>query len=138
MADQNLQGVTTRALTTEQDSERASAISRRSNLASQYTNQFRADRDSFRRGGSVDNTSGPEVAALQADVTQEQDTSVPPSFQDVLQGGTEFDGDSQGANQVINPGMGGGGSSGGAAGKWVEGLSNLTILVAGTVAGGTS
>ena len=33
---------------------------------------------------------------------------------------------------------GGAGGAGGGAGKWVEGLSNLTILVAGTVAGGTS
>lgn len=112
MADQNLTGVTTRELTTGQDSARASAISQRSQLATSYTDQFRGDRNSMRRGGVTRDTTGPSVPEAQGDVTQSQDTSVPPSFQDVIMSGN-MDGDSQNANQVVNPGPDGGGSGGG-------------------------
>jgi len=112
MADQNLTGVTTRELTTGQDSARASAISKRSQLATSYTDQFRGDRNSMRRGGVTRDTTGPSVPDAQGDVTQSQDTSVPPSFQDVIMQG-DMEGDSQNANQVINPGPDGGGSGGG-------------------------
>jgi len=113
MADQNLTGVTTRELTTGQDSARASAISKRSQLATTYTDQFRSDRNQLRRGGVTRNATGPSVPAAQGDVTQTQDTSVPPSFQDVIMSGDQMSGDSQNANQVINPGPGGGSSGGG-------------------------
>ncbi len=114
MADQNLTGVTTRELTTGQDSARASAISERSKLATSYTDQFRGDRNSLRRGGVTRNTTGPSVPDAQGEVTQSQDTSVPPSFEDVIMSGN-MDGDSQNANQFINPGPDGGGSGGGSS-----------------------
>lgn len=112
MADQNLTGVTTRPLDTAVDTKRATAISRRSQLAEQYTAQFRDDRNSFRRGGVIRSTTGPSVPAAQGDVTQTQDTSVPGSFQDVLDATSGIRGDSQSANQAINPGMNGGSSGG--------------------------
>ena len=117
MADQNLTGVTTRELTTGQDSDRAKAIATRSRLATSYTDQFRGDRDSMRRGGVTRNTSGPSVPEAQGDVTQDQDTAVPGSFQDAINaiGGVEG-GDDQNANQIINPGPVGGGSGGGGSG----------------------
>lgn len=113
MADNNLTGVTTRALTTAQDAQRASAISERSRLATEYTAQFRTDRNQLRRGGVVRTTGGPGVPAAQGDVTQTQDVSVPGSFQDVIDAAGGIQGGRQGANQTVNPGLGGGSGGGG-------------------------
>jgi hypothetical protein len=109
MSDQSLTGVTTRSLDTSQDIARAGAISTRSGLARMYADQFRTSRSSLRRGAVVRETTGPSVPAAPGDVTQTQDVSVPGSFQDVIDAAGDFRGDSQSANQTINPGMGGGG-----------------------------
>ena len=115
MSDQQMTGVTTRSLDTSQDIARAGAISTRSGLARMYADQFRASRSTLRRGAVVRETTGPAVPAASGDVTQTQDVSVPGSFQDVLDAAGGFQGDRQGANQVINPG-GTGGYGGGLRG----------------------
>ena len=117
MSDQPMQGVTTRSLDTSQDIERAGAISTRSGLARMYADQFRADRNQMRRGAVTRTpTIIPDVPDPSDDVTQEQDTTVPGSFDDIIDAVDDIEGDSQGANQVINPGGSGGGGGGGGGG----------------------
>lgn len=118
MADNNLSGVTTRDLDTTNDNARSKAIANRSNLATQYTDQFRADRNSMRRGGEIRNTTAGAIPAASGGVTQSQDVAIPGSFEDVLIAADGTSGDQQDANQIINPGPdgGGGGSSGGSSG----------------------
>lgn len=109
MSDQPMQGVTTRSLDTSQDIERSGAISTRSGLARMYADQFRADRNLMRRGAVTRTpTIIPDVPAPSDDVTQEQETTSPGSFGDVIDATGGIRGGSQGANQVINPGGGGG------------------------------
>lgn len=128
MSDQSLTGVTTRSLDTSQDIQRAEAISTRSGLARLYADQFRATRSNLRRGAVVRETSGPAVPAASGDVTQTQDVSVPGSFQDVIDAAGDFQGDSQSANQTVNPGAGGGYGRGssvrGGSGSGAQGSSS--------------
>ena len=108
MSDQPLQGVTTRSLDTSQDIERAGAISTRSGLARAYADQFRADRNLLRRGAVTRTpTIVPDVPAPSGDVTQTQDPVDPGAFEDVAGAAGDIQGNTQPADQTINPGMGG-------------------------------